>query len=115
MVRITFEERPSCLIMRIEGRFAAHFADEAKHLIVGRQLASELIVDLSEITFADSKGEDALKWLSGVGATFVSESSYSLHLCERLNLPMKNQPGRHHQQAAKRETSRMLAETKPII
>jgi hypothetical protein len=45
-------------------------------------------VDLSEVTFADAAGEEALQWLRSVGAKFVAESSYALHLCERLHLPL---------------------------
>jgi hypothetical protein len=112
MVRITFEEGSNCLVMRIEGRFVAHFAEEAQHLIVGRKLAPELIVDVSEVTFADSHGEHALKWLSGVGAKFVAESSYALHLCERLDLPMKNGFERSPE-TAKHGSRHIVAETNP--
>src|SRR6202012_3045892 len=116
MDRISFEERPGCLIMRIEGRLVDHFADEAKHLILGRQLAPELIVDLSEVTFADAHGEDALKWLTGIGARFLAESSYSLHLCERVNLPLKDAPGHQDRaQPSKREDRRGSPETNLII
>ena len=90
MVRITFEEHLSGVIMRVQGRLVAQFAEEAKQSIVRRKLPAELVVDLSEVTFADSAGEDALRWLSGVGAKFVADGSYSLHLCERLHLPLAN-------------------------
>ena len=115
MVRISFEQRPDCLIMRVEGRLVSHFADEAKHLIIGRQLAPELIVDASEVTFADSQGEEALRWLGSVGAKFVAESSYSLHLCDRLNLPLKYRHGRSREQKVKPQQRHITAETKTII
>lgn len=88
MFRITFQERPTGVTMRVEGRLVADFAEQAKELIVGRDLPADLVVDLSEATFADSAGEEALSWLSGVGAKFVADGSYSLHLCERLHLPL---------------------------
>ena len=88
MFRITFDEDSTGVIMHIEGRFVGDFAEETKQLIVCRNLPAELVVDLSEITFADSAGEEALKWLSGIGAKFVADGSYSLDLCERLQLPL---------------------------
>jgi hypothetical protein len=90
MFRITFKERPTGVTMRVEGRLVADFAEHAKELIARRNLPAELVVDLSEVTFADSAGEDALSWLSGVGAKFAAESSYSLYLCERLHLKMSS-------------------------
>ncbi len=86
MFRITLKERPTGVTMRIEGRLIADFAEQAKELIVGQNLPADLVVDVSEVTFADSAGEEALMWLSGVGAKFVADGSYSLHLCERLHL-----------------------------
>ena len=90
MVRITFEEHPAGVTMRVQGRLVAQFAEEAKQSIVRRKLPAELVVDLSDVTFADSAGEEALRWLSGLGAKFVADGSYSLHLCERLHLPLAN-------------------------
>jgi hypothetical protein len=88
MFRISFDEHLAGVTVRIEGRFAGHFAGEAKQSILRRTFPAELVVDLTEVTFADGAGEDALTWLSGVGAKFVAESSYALHLCERLRLPV---------------------------
>ncbi len=88
MFRITFDDHGTRVTMRIEGRFVGHFAEEAKQLILHREFPADLLVDLSEVTFADCAGEEALIWLSGFGAKFVAESSYSLHLCERLCLPL---------------------------
>ncbi len=88
MFRISFDEHLAGVTVRIEGRFAGHFAGEAKQSILCRTFPAELVVDLTEVTFADGAGEDALKWLSGVGAKFVAESSYALYLCERLRLPV---------------------------
>lgn len=88
MFRISFDEHLAGVIVRIEGRFAGHFAGEAKQSILRRTFPAELVVDLTEVTFADCAGEEALVWLSGFGAKFVAESSYSLHLCERLCLPL---------------------------
>ncbi len=88
MFRISFDEHLAGTIVRIEGRFAGHFAEEAKQSILRQTFPAELVVDLTEVTFADGAGEEALGCLSGVGAKFVAESSYALHLCERLRLPV---------------------------
>ncbi len=88
MFRITLKERPNGVTMRVEGRLVADFAEQAKALIVRRNWPADLIVDLSEVTFADGAGEEALTWLSGVGATFVADGSYSLYLCDRLHLQL---------------------------
>jgi len=88
MFRITFKERPTGVTVCVEGRLVADFAEQAKELIVRRDLPDDLIVDLSEVTFVDSEGEEALSWLSRVGAKFLAESSYSLFLCERLQLKL---------------------------
>ncbi len=88
MFRITFDEHLAGVTVRIEGRFAGHFAEEAKQSLLLQTFPTELVVDLTEVTFADGAAEEALSWLSGVGANFVAESSYALHLCERLRLPI---------------------------
>jgi hypothetical protein len=88
MFRITVDKHAAGGTMRIEGRFVAHFAEEAKQAIISRNLPAELVVDLSDVTFADAAGEEALRWLRRLGAKFVAENSYALHLCERLHLPL---------------------------
>ena len=91
MFRIQFDKLASGVSLRIEGRFASHFAAEARDLIELSRLPDSFVVDLSELTFADSSGEDVLRWLKDIGAKFVAESSYPLHLCERLELPLSEE------------------------
>lgn len=45
-----------------------------------------LVVDLTEVTFVDSVGEQVLLFFGQFGAEFVAETSYSLDICERLHL-----------------------------
>ena len=90
MFRISFNDHPSGVTLRIEGRFVGHFADEARQLIGLRKLPAQFVVDVSDLTFADAAGESALLWLTAVGGKFVADTAYSLHLCERLNLPHLN-------------------------
>ncbi len=91
MVRITFEERPMGVTMRIMGRLVGHFAQETEQLILHRNFRADLVVDLSDITFADGCGEEALTWLGKLGAKFIAESSYSSDLCERLHLRLSTE------------------------
>ena len=88
MFRMEFENIANSLIVRVEGRFVGHFAEEARVLIARRHIPPTLIVDITEVTFVDSNGEDALTWVSEIGGRFVAESSYALDVCERLGLPV---------------------------
>ncbi len=88
MFRMEFEHTGTGLTARVQGRLAGHFAEEAKQVIVRPNLHATLILDISEVTFVDGSGEEALTWLSHMGATFVAETSYALDICERLRLPL---------------------------
>ncbi|MFZ3210048.1 MAG: hypothetical protein WA188_00895 [Terriglobales bacterium] len=88
MFRIEIVEASDGITMIIEGRLVSHFAETAKQLIARSKIRAELTVDISEITYVDSAGETALTWMRLIGAKFVAETSYSLHLCERLHLPL---------------------------
>ncbi len=92
MFRITSVDHPNGITIRIEGRLVGHFAQEATQAIAASDLPAAFVVDLSDVTFADSAGEEALRWLVRIGAKFVADNSYALHLCERLQLPTA--PGR---------------------
>lgn len=88
MFRMEFEEVGTSLRVLIEGRFVGHFANEARQLIARRRFPTQLAVDLTEVTFVDWVGEEALTWLSQIGAKFIAESCYALDVCERLHLPL---------------------------
>jgi hypothetical protein len=90
MFRLDFEKVGTSSTVRIQGRFVGHFAADAKLLIARRRIPSTLTVDISEVTFIDSNGEETLTWLSQVGASFVADSSYSSDICERLHLRLAN-------------------------
>ena len=54
-----------------------------------------LVVDLTEITFIDAVGEEVLSFLGSFGAEFVATTSYTLDVCERLQLPLARTGGPH--------------------
>jgi len=45
-----------------------------------------LLVDLSEVTYIDSVGEQLLLWLRNSQAKFVAETYHARDICERLQL-----------------------------
>ena len=46
-----------------------------------------MTVDITEVSYIDSVGEQLLKWLANVGAVFVAGNVYASVLCDRLGLP----------------------------
>ncbi len=72
--------------MRMEGRFVNRFAEDARSLILRSGVPPRLVVNLSEVTFVDTAGEDVLSWFNQVGAQFIATSCYSISVCERLHL-----------------------------
>lgn len=101
MFRMEFCEVGPTLLVRIEGRFVGHYAQEATLLIAHRHVPARLIVDISEVTYLDRNGEEALIWLGRMGATFIAECSYALDVCDRLRLRLsQTRPTSRAQQAA---------------
>ncbi len=88
MFRMEFQEVGRSLTVRLEGRFIGNFAEETLSLISRRKTPEAITVDITEMTFADLNGEQALTWLSQMGASFIAERSYALDVCERLSLPV---------------------------
>ena len=89
MLRVEFHDAANALTMQMEGRLAGTFAEETRALVMRCKVPRTLVVDLSEVTFVDSIGEELLAWLGRIGGEFIAESSYSLDVCERLHLPVK--------------------------
>jgi hypothetical protein len=88
MLRVEFQDVGNTVTMRLEGRFVGAFADDTRDLVTRCKIPLRLIVNLSEVTFVDAIGEEALSWLARIGGEFVAENCYPLHVCERLHLPM---------------------------
>ena len=64
--------------LKLEGKLVAGWAEQARCLVTKDVLPKGLIVDLSEVSYIDSVGEQLLKWLAGVGALFVAGSVYAI-------------------------------------
>jgi hypothetical protein len=88
MLRVELQDVGNTVIMRLEGRFVGPFAKDTRDLVMRCKIPLRLIVNLSEVTFVDAIGEEALSWFARIGGEFVAENCYPLHVCERLHLPM---------------------------
>ena len=88
MLRVEYHDIGNTVTMRLEGRFVGPFAKDTRDLVMRCKIPLRLIVNLSEVTFVDAIGEEALSWLARIGGEFVAENCYPLHVCERLHLPM---------------------------
>ena len=76
--------------LKLEGKLVADWAEQARCLVTKDVLPKGLIVDLTEVSYVDSVGEQLLKWLASVGAVFVAGSVYAIAVCDRLRLsPMQ--------------------------
>lgn len=88
MLRVDVRNSANTLSLKLEGRFTGDDAENTRTLITRCRDGMRLLVDLTEITFIDSVGEEVLWFFSRFGAEFVAQSSYTLDVCERLDLPL---------------------------
>jgi hypothetical protein len=72
--------------LKLEGKLVADWAEQARSLVTKDVLPNGLIVDITEVSYIDSVGEQLLKWLASVGVLFVAGSVYALAVCDRLHL-----------------------------
>ncbi len=86
MLRVDILDSSSALILKLEGRFTGNDAQNTCALMARCHEGMTLIVDLTEVTFIDSLGEEALSLFGRFGAKFVAQTSYTLDICERLHL-----------------------------
>jgi anti-anti-sigma factor len=87
MLRVQTQQSDAALICRLEGRFTGDGAEEVRRLVTRCDSQLELIVDLTDVMFIDTTGEEVLLFVKRLGAQFVAETSYSRDVCERLELP----------------------------
>ena len=69
--------------LKLEGRLVAEWAGQARCLLTMDVLPKGLIVDLTEVSYVDSVGEQLLKCLASVGAVFVAGSVYAFAVCDQ--------------------------------
>jgi hypothetical protein len=86
MLRVEIHDSEDVLRLKLEGRFTGTNAENTRPLVARCHSRMRLIVDLSEVTFIDSVGEEVLSFFNRFGAEFGAPTSYTLDVCERLHL-----------------------------
>ena len=92
MLRVDIRDSANALSLKLEGRFTGNDAENTRTLMARCHDGMTLIVDLTEVTFIDSVGEEVLSFFGRFGAEFAAQTSYALDICERLHLRLA--PGR---------------------
>ena len=86
MLRVQIQDGSNGLTLKLEGRFTADAAENTRVLITRFRDGMKFVLDLTDVTFIDSVGEEVLLFFGRFGAEFVAPTSYTLDLCERLDL-----------------------------
>jgi hypothetical protein len=86
MLRVDIRDSANALSLRLEGRFTGNDARNTRTLMAHCHEGMTVIVDLTEVTFIDSVGEEVLSSFGRFGAEFIAQTSYTLDICERLDL-----------------------------
>jgi ABC-type transporter Mla MlaB component len=104
--------------LKLEGKLVADWAEQAWCLVTKDLLPKGLIVDLTEVSYIDSVGEQLLKWLASIGALFVANNVYAFAVCARLRLsPMHRiveRPKRQHGNNGERSSIKHSHSVEPI-
>jgi hypothetical protein len=95
MLRVEICDSADTLILRLEGRFTGGDAEYTRTLTTRSAARVKLLIDLTEVAFIDAVGEEVLSFLGQLGAEFVAPNSYTLDVCERLNLPVASNGSSH--------------------
>lgn len=77
------------LVVKLEGRLVGPWVKELKKTVSRRNGPYHALeIDVSDLTFADDKGERALRWLHRMGARFRGKEPFSEYLFQRLKIPL---------------------------
>jgi len=91
MLRVETQKSDGALICKLQGRFTAEGAEDVRLLVARCNSQLDLVVDLTDLMFIDTVGEDVLCFVKKLGAQFIAETSYARDVCERLQLPLCTQ------------------------
>jgi hypothetical protein len=86
MLRVEIRDSAISLSLKLEGRFTGDDAENTRTLIRRCHEGRRLVIDLTDVTFIDSVGEEVLLFFAGFGAEFAASTSYTFDVCERLQL-----------------------------
>jgi hypothetical protein len=93
MLRVKMQESVDVLTFRLEGRLTGEGAEHVRTLVTRCDPEMRLVIDLTDVMFIDGIGEEVLALVKRLGAEFIAETSYALHVCERLRLPLVSTNG----------------------
>jgi hypothetical protein len=97
MLRFDIRNSGETWHIMLEGRLTGDDAEQVRTQITRCPVSVKLVVDLTEVVFIDNVGEQVLSFLGRLGAVFVAPNSYTLDMCERLNLSVcPNGPSREN-------------------
>jgi len=102
MFRAEIRQSANGPTLKLEGRLVGDWAEQAKTIVTQDLLSNGLIVDLTDVTYVDSAGEQVLSWLSSIGATFIANGIYATGVCEQLRLMPKESAHSSKEKALKR-------------
>jgi hypothetical protein len=88
MLRVEMHDEDGSLVTRLYGRLTGEYAEHIRTLLLRCNSETKLVVDLTEVTFADSVGEEVLSSFGLLRGEFIAENAYAKDLCERLQLPL---------------------------
>jgi len=94
MLRAEFNQRNNGLVLKLEGRLVSAWAVQVKSLVSRHFVSNGLLVDMSEVTYVDSVGEQLLLWLRDLHAEFAAETCHARDTCQGLHLPLKGDADR---------------------
>ena len=85
-MRITLPTANHSGLYILEGRLTGLWAKELLRVARAADQGYGHTFDLQEVFYVDCEGEEALRFLAGRGARFITESAYGKDLCNRLKL-----------------------------
>jgi hypothetical protein len=88
MLRVITTQTVDILTIKLEGRLTGERAEQVRTLVIRSNTEMRLVVDITELMFVDTLGEEVLSFLKRLGAQFLAQTAYSLDVCERLHLPL---------------------------
>src|SRR5246127_2515198 len=88
MLRVEILDSADSMKLRLEGRFTGEDAEQTRLLTTRCRNGTRLVVDLTDVEFIDAVGEDVLSFFGRFGAEFIAPTSYTLDVCERLQLSL---------------------------
>lgn len=71
MLRISYENSPQGIVLKLEGGLAGPWVDEVARTwmeTIGDRPSKQVTVDLSEVIFVDAEGKKLLRWMFVRGA-----------------------------------------------